>query len=278
MSEQTLEFTFPARYYARALPGHARKSMTLGAANTALLLSQTSNMGYPGVLNWRKDSPYARTLALFEHVPRMRRIIDEYIVPLVALARGAGVQIIYAVSGWESAAKYPQWQAIDKRVGKPEQESIIKSPNQAWMEEFEADVFMPGYGQAMLELRQVLDIAPPLAPHPKDWVVTNAGQAELLMNERGIWNVLCAGFDTPYDLRFSQNMRWRSPYRFFLLRDCTAGPERHDTIQGENLKNAAITIMEMGVRSYSALGSDIRAAIRKGQAGSPGAPPFPVGN
>jgi hypothetical protein len=262
MSVTEKKLSFSARYYSRPLQAHAFEVTQMRVDEAVLAIYHASNIGYPGMLELNASSPYA-ALGLLEHGLRMRYVIDEHIVPLVEQARGAALQIMHVISGWKSAENYPQWREVDNHIGKWDEEESpeTSSPYTGWIEEFESDAFMPGYREAIAKLREVIDIAPPLAPRETDWVVTDAHRAELLMQQRGIWNVLMAGFDTAFDLRFSGGMCWHGNHRFILLRDCTASPERHDTAQKEVLTKAAITLMEIGMRSYSALGSDIRCAL-----------------
>ena len=277
MKERTVEggaidLTFPVYYHSRVEDKRLRKMVTLKNEETVLLLRHPSNMGYPGILEWRKDSPYAGILSIFEHIPRMRKIIDEEIVPLLDLARRIGIQIMYVVNGWDSAGNYPQWQKISSRVPEPEPGTFMpeglkytefiepRSPQKKWRKEFEAEAFMPGYREALAQLRKVIDIAPPLKPRPEDWVVTTTRQAAVLMSERRIWNILNAGFDINDGMIYSEmGIYWCRDFRPIILEDCTAGRERHDTVETESLKKATITFLEM--TACSARGSEIRRAI-----------------
>ena len=124
---------------------------------------------------------------------------------------------------------------------------------------------MPGYSEAIHELNKVIDIAPPLKPQANDWIITTTRQALTLLRENGIWNTLHAGFDTHNEMMYSRAAgiyRFSGQSRCIVLSDCTAGIERHDTIEGEVLKNTTIAFMEVGP-AQSASGADVRSAIRK---------------
>ena len=259
-----MELSIPVSYHCRFKDATVNETMTLNNTETVLLLRHTSNMGYPGVLEWRKDSPYAGILSMFAHAPRMREIIDQRIVPLVALARAVGVRIMYVVEGWDSARKYPQWQEIAKRA--PEKEPWIwpESPNKEWIEEYEAEAFMPGYAEALRKLRKVVDIAPPLAPRPEDWIVTTTNQAWVLMSDNNILNLLVAGFDIHDDMMYSDEVgfyKYVQRFNSIVLEDCTAGVERHDTVENEEMKRLTLAFVSM-MPIYLAQSSDVMTAIR----------------
>ena len=271
-------FTFPARFYSRPEQRRMSRQVSLQPGNTVLLLRNASNMGYPGPLEPPPDSPHARPLGLFEHIPRMREVIDSRIVPLVETARRAGVRIMHVAEGWKRAQAYPQWRAVNARAPDPGPTGPggPHSPNVEWQTEHEAEVFYPGFAGDLESVMEVIDFAPPLSPRPQDWVVTTHAQAALLLDENGVENILHAGFDTHNEVFYGAAgtyMFCRS-YRGFLLRDCTAGLEREDTADDQALTRAAITVMELAVRCYTALGTDVRGAIQSAvTAGAPSVPP-----
>ena len=263
MSGERIEFTFPAWYHERTTDRRVRTHVTTAGAETVVLLRHTSNMGYPGVLDLREDNPHWPILSMLEHGPRMRRIIDENIVPLVAAARSVGARILYAIDGWPAAEKYSQWHAIRDRVPERPDWTPPRCPDESWRRAFETEVFMPGYADALREMMQVIDIASPLAPQAHDWVATTNDQIKMLLNENGIWTVIHAGFDINNDIMFSPaaGAYWFSKVsRGIILRDCVAGEEPADMAEGERLKNTIVDFLEMGP-AYSAIGSDVRAAM-----------------
>jgi len=268
MSDPGLQFSFPVDYHSRALDQRVRKRMTLSNRDTALLLHHVSNMGYPGPLEWCRDSPYADVLSMFGHVRRTRKIIDEKIVPLVEAARKAGLQIMHVIDGWRAAERYPQWEETSGRVPEPENGFLGQawlcpsSPNRQWMEEYEAEAFGPGYGDALRRVREIIDVAPPVVPRPEDWVVTTTNQVKALMSERGLWNLLYTGFNVDDEMLYCEMGMYpnRKYFRCFILGDCTACVERHDTIDGEKLKNATIAFLEMGL-AYRTSGAEIQRAM-----------------
>lgn len=233
-----------------------------------LLLRNTSNIAYPGPLDWRDGARHSPILSMFENGPRMRKIIDENIVPLATLARQVGMQIMYVVEGWATARNYPQWQRINERF--PDTgpwRPWPDSPDTSWLKEFQDEAFMLGYAEAMEELNQVIDIAPPLSPQADDWVVTALPQAHELMCENGKWNLLHAGFDTNYGMFYSSVLGMQAAcksFRGFLLRDCTTGLETCDTVDEQVLTHTSANIMILAIRCYGAQGRDVRSAIRKG--------------
>ncbi len=262
MANKEIQFTFPFNIHLWRLNERVQKKVTLSTGNTVLLVRHASNMGYPGILEWRKDSPYGPVLSMFENIPRMRQIIDEHLVSLVKLARDVGMQILYVIDDWKSAEKYPQWRAIQKRVPDPQPWVWPESPNKEWMNEYETEALIPDYRQALEQLNRVIDIAPPLIPGPEDWVVTTLDQAKTLMSEKKIWNVLHTGFDLNDGMMYGEvGMYWFGGWaRGFILQDCTTAMERHDTIDTEGLKNITLTFLEHGP-AHVALGKDIRASI-----------------
>lgn len=278
MKDREISFDIPATYYDRVAETFTSTPKTLTNRNTVLLLRNTSNIAYPGPLEWREDSPYAPILSTLENGPRMRKIIDEHIVPLVTLAREIGLQIMYVMDGWAAARRYPQWQRAKKKwpwcygyrpswVKDDGQEEYPwpVSPNTDWLAEHQAEVFFPGYVEALEELNQVIDVAPPLAVQPADWVVSTLPQGHELMCEGGKWNLLHAGFNTNLDMFYSNALGMMTSckqFRGFLLRDCTTGLERHDTVDDEVLTNTAANVMILAMRCYGAQGADVQAAVR----------------
>jgi hypothetical protein len=279
MMNRELSFDIPATYYDRATETFASTPKTLTNHNTVLLLRNTSNIAYPGPLEWRNDSPYAPILSAIENGLRMRKIIDEHIVPLVNLAREIGMQIMYVMDGWAAVTRYPQWQQAKKKWpwtygyrapwikndGEEEYPWPV-SPNTDWLTEHQADVFFPGYAEALDELNDVIDVAPPLAVQPNDWVVSTLPQGYELMCQHGKWNLLHAGFNTNFEMFYSNTlgmMKACKNFRSFLLRDCTTGLERHDTVDTLELTKTSADIMILAMRCYGAEGSSLQQAINE---------------
>jgi len=286
--------SFQARYYLREKMDHAYKKVAVNSASTALLLRHTSNLGfdqekfkranllgmdmyanplgagrYPdghdkrySDLSFKKESPYAKVLAMFENIPRMRKIIEEEIVPLVKAARKAGIRIMYVIDGWEAACKYPQWHELNRKVTALGPD-CLPHVDGAWRKELEDEIFMPNFQEALAELSRVIDIAPPLEPLPDDWIVTNHYQAKYLLSANKISDVLHAGFDTNFGMFYSIAgiHRFCRTTRNFILRDCTTALERTDTVQQEQLKETSLWVMEAALRCYSASGKEIAREI-----------------
>lgn len=280
MTASETQITFPARFYSRPEARHVEESASLSTTQAVLLVRNASDMGYPGTLPREGNTPYSRILACFEHIPRMRRIIDENIAPLVAAARTAGIQIMYVVNGWKCVEKYPQRKRLTERLpagrtSRPCRTRLyqeaeppsclrgLQSPNTTWRKQHQAEVFFPGYQEALRRLMEVIDFAPPLTPQPEDWIVTSRDEAGFLLNETGRWSILHAGFDTHDDIFYfdAGTFDFCRSFRSFLLRDCTTGVERHDTAMDCRLSESAVTVMEQAVRCYSALGRDIQTAL-----------------
>jgi hypothetical protein len=263
MTSTAQAITFPVRYVDRTQDQRVCRDLELVPGETALLLRHTSNIAYPGSLELSPESVHWPLLSRLEHGGRMRSVIDNHIVPLAAAARAAGVHILYVIDGWAACERYPQWRALSARVPEEADHNLsVDSPDAGWREPFESRVFMPGYRQAAARMNEDLDIAPPLAPGPMDWIATTDRQVRTLLNENGVWNVLHAGFDMNDDVMYSAaaGLYWfgRS-YRSILLRDCVAGEEPAAMADGERLKNTIVDFMEMC--GYSAEGAEIRAAL-----------------
>ena len=82
------------------------------------------------------------------------------------------------------------------------------------------------------------------------------------MSERRRCNLLYTGFHINNEMLYCEMGMYpnRKHFRCFVLEDCTACIERHDTIDGEKLKNATIAFLEMGL-AYSTSGAEIHRAL-----------------
>jgi len=274
-NRKEIEFTFPVQYFAygcaffndpipeRGFKGLQKKMLTLNAANTVIACMHPSNIGFAGGVPWSANSPYIDYVRAWGSVPRMKKIIEEHIAPLIEIAHTVGMRVIYLISGWDCAKKYPQYREIAGRVP----ETISKLPLSVyrdWEKEYNEEWNGPGYSGGAKDVQSVLDIAPPIAPQPQDWVVTTTAQATTLLHENGIWNILYTGFATGGCLVWSEGglLAMRAlGYRKIVLRDCTLHGETAETSPNMELTRSALLMIERSGLAYTASGRDVQSAI-----------------
>ena len=280
--EQPLSFDLPVRFYARGcvawddenpargFRGLTTRPLLLTTANTVIACMHPGNYCYPGGVEWGPDSPHAWWTGKMANLPRIRTIIDERITPLLEAARAAGMRVLYLLQGWRNAMRYPQYRELLERVPEPDTSAIPRSPNLAWRQERDADIYGPDWRtpERNEKLAQVLDVAPPIEPRPSDWVAATTAQASTLLSENGVWNILYTGFDTNGCVWLSEggmHKMGKLGYRCILLRDCTLGGETAETFPESEMTESFIRLVELG--SYTASSLDLRREL--GAAGRP---------
>ena len=267
-------FTFPVSYYCRlqadfddpiperGFKGYMERPMELNSANTVVAVMHAPNFGYPGGIEWSEDSPHFAFVRIIAHAPEIKKVIDKCIAPFLEVVRSIGLPIMY-ISGPPVVDKYPQHREISARVAEYEVR-LPESPDRSWEEESEREQRGAGWGALAKEAARVQDIAPTIAPHPRDLVISTTAQATTLLRERGIWNILYTGFDTGGCVVVAAG--GMSPmrelgYRCILLRDCTTGGELAETAPTRGLTTAAIQGIGMG--GYTADSRDVMKAIKE---------------
>jgi nicotinamidase-related amidase len=269
-------FTLPVRVFQRrcvawdhenpatGFRGRTSVDITLTAANTVIACMHPGNYCRPDGVSWGPDSPFAWWTRGLAHLPRIRRIIDERIAPLLRTARSSGIRVIYLVEGWSTTERYPQYRDLRARV--PEHPvDMPRCPDDSGRREILEAIYGPGWLTGDRKaLSDVMDISPAIAPEAGDWVAATTAQAATVLAENGIVNILYTGFDANGCVWMSAGgMRpmSRLGYRTILLRDCTAGAETAETFADERLTEAWIQVLEM--LTCTADSRDLLAALAK---------------
>jgi hypothetical protein len=221
------------------------------------------NFGYPGGIEWTPVSPHFAYVKIIAHAPEIKRVIDNCIAPLLTAVRGIGMSVMY-ISGPPVVEKYPQYRDISSRVVECDVK-LPQSPNRSWEEEIERENRGACWGALAKEAGKVQDIAPSITPQPQDLVISTTAQATTLLRERGIWNILYTGFDTPgcvVAAAGGMGPMFELGYRCILLRDCTTGGELPETAPTRALTTLSIKWLEL-CGFYSADSRDLLKAIKE---------------
>jgi nicotinamidase-related amidase len=275
---KSLQFSVPVRYYsretvafddpvpARGFRGHTEKRLFVSTADTVIACMHCMNYGFPGGRQWSPDSPDAAVTGRIESIPRMKEIIEKRIAPLLAVARSVGLPVIHLIGGCEQVAqRYPQYSAIAQRVEEQVKVPLARCPKEC-RDEIQRDIF----GEAFLSppaSPAVVDIAPPLKPHPRDWIVTTTRQATTILSENEISNILYSGFSTGGCVMFAAGGVCDMVglgYRGVILRDCTTDQETAETAEDELITRCALLAAEQ-YWCYSADSSELLGAIESAQ-------------
>ena len=250
---------------AKGFTGLTTHTLDLTTGNTVIAAMHPGNYCCPGGVEWGPDAPHAWWTGKMANLPRIRKVIDERLAPLFRTAREAGVRILYLLQGWSVAMRCPRYRSLLARVAEPETSGIPRSPNEAWREERDRHVYGPDWRtpERIAALNAALDVAPSIAPQPRDWIAATTAQASTLLAENGIWNILYTGFDTNGCVWLSEGGMYKMGklgYRTVLLRDCTAGAETAETFPTEDMTQSFVALIEMG--GYTADSRDLRRSLR----------------
>jgi nicotinamidase-related amidase len=263
---KSVEFTLPARYYARGgvdlsspVPakgyrGEKTRQVTLDTANTAIICMHPENTTYPGGPVILSAEPGTRAY-YDDWFAQYKIVVEQHLAPLFGAARQAGMRILYNVNGWRSAEKYPQYVEIRDRVKPPRDWKPPVSPNLEWRKECGEDV----YGKDF-RVEGECDIAPPIAARPEDWLVWWDYEASTLLHEHGIWNILFTGFESAscfLNIPGGVLSMCQLGYRCFIVEDCSLAMETRETQEQEEIKNGFFKAMQLVRYCYLVNGKDI---------------------
>lgn len=268
------DFTITAEFYqrgcvdwedanpAKGFVGNRTRPLALSTANTVIACMHPGNYCYPGKVEWGPEGEFAWWTGKMANLPRIREIIEQRLAPLLACARRSGLRIIYLIGGWQNALNYPQYRELLARVKEPEiKNPVPRSPDESWRADSNADHYGAEWRTPERNRRivEVIDVAPPIKPHPADWIAATTAQTSTLLSENGIWNILYTGFDT-------NGCVWVSPggmlemgrlgYRTLLLRDCTTGAETAETYPDQEMTESFFQLVR-----YSGYTSDSASVI-----------------
>jgi len=203
-------------------------------------------------------------------VERVRKIVNDAIVPALEAARAAGLTVIHAPSPW----------IVQKRGYRTEKPELAEPTTQPanWPPQSFRGIYRSGewapFGrpqEAALPAiydwyEQDLDIAAPARPAGDDLVISSGPELHAVLEERGLLHLVYAGFCANWCLVgrdygiMEMNQRG---YNVVLLRDATTGIESHDTV--DELLMTQMTIREIETKwGWSATTPDFVGACGAG--------------
>ncbi len=238
MPRQSIDIN--ARYYRRFTnPGVERLHTNFNYATVPqnLPLSQTALVCLDC---WDKDN-------VNDMWQRDEKVMLDKIVPLIKTCREAGLQLIHAPSP-EIARRDQNWVNLlgDEKPAPIYPNSPVWPPPDQW------PTYQPPHEPewqklAWVELHET-SFHPLVKPINDESVVANGEELHRLCAKRGIIHLLYVGFHTPgcMTLRdYAPTPMKQRGYHCILLRDCTNGFERFDTVESQELMKSFITYFEM---------------------------------
>ena len=265
--DEALELQMSVRqfqYYPAANPkGLVDLDLALPVESTAFVGLHTWSVGFPG----GPAFPYERLQVAGgtrEHNALAAQIVYEQIAPALEAARAVGL-LYCQVEPRRVAEKYPQHRyLLDNPNGADEPSPSVAGDLPEALPGFRRHrgdaVHGPNYRD--WDGWEAMDIAPPVRPRPEDPVIVTAAQFDRILRERGVVNLIYAGFHTNMCILHSPaGMRDMAAYgyRCILLREATLAVEYPDTMENLDMTRTAIRFVEHTV-GYSASVKDFIAA------------------
>jgi nicotinamidase-related amidase len=210
------------------------------------------------------------THVIASHAARTAQIARDFIAPVMAAARRAGMAVVHAPSPVQ-ARRYPQWtryaDEADHRAPAirnwPDVETDEWPPVAFRRREREYAQFRrprPSMGDESRNERAERRIDRSVEPAPEDFVVATGDQLHRLCKDKGILHLFYAGFATNICVPFKdyaiRAFRARG-YNCLLLRDCTTAIEGHDTLDGFLGTRQAIRELEMADLAATLTGAEL---------------------
>jgi nicotinamidase-related amidase len=219
--------TLAGRYY-RPIPldaaGYETEALELDPRKTALLAMHCWNIGCPD--GPPIDRNFFVGMGSIESAREASRIMQECIRPAMDAARQAGVLVCHVESEW-IARHHPEAQTGAEAAGAEDSGPPVVP---GWRKKME-DRFH-GIDYLTRSPLAKMDRAKIAFPLPGEPFVYQTGQLDRVLRQRGIENLVYAGFATDMCvLRAPGGIEPMAPreYRLFLLRDATIGVECPDT-------------------------------------------------
>jgi nicotinamidase-related amidase len=221
------------RYY-RSIPitdpGYEQEALELPLAETALVSLHCWNIGCPG--GPPADSQFCVGMGYPETMAEEYRIMQEAIRPALDAARACGLAVCH-VQAEGIAKRYPEWYAChaDPPAAAAPAQEAIPGYRQSILERSHGVKYAEKSGLATMDFPEVVA---PLAGEP---IVHQTAQFDRILRERGIVNLIYAGFAT--DMCILNAPGGMGPmfglgYRVLLIREATLGVECPDTF-GERI-------------------------------------------
>jgi nicotinamidase-related amidase len=114
-------------------------------------------------------------------------------------------------------------------------------------------------------------VAPPVAPHDEDWVVSNGNELATLMNDHQITNLFMVGFEAGSCLLNISSAvidMARRGYRCFIVEEGSLGLETRATRGNEEMKYAFHRVAQMAGYCYLVNAQDILDGLAPQDRGS----------
>jgi nicotinamidase-related amidase len=212
-------------------PGYETEALELPVAETAFCSLHCWDVGCPGGAEF--DENFCVGMGYPGATAEAWRIMCEMIRPAMDAARECGLAVCH-VQDTRIARRYPEWCEEDEAAG----ESAIptsEAPREA----------IPGHRKAMLERAHgvdydersglaEMDIPEIVAPEPEEPIVHQTAQFDRVLRERGIVNLIYAGFATDMCILNApggMGPMFGQGYRVILVRDATIGVEPPDFLE-----------------------------------------------
>jgi len=220
------------RYYRTiptTAPGYEFETLELPLETTALVSLHCWNIGCPG--GPPLDERYCVGMGYPDVTAEAYRIMCDSIRPALDAARACGLAVCH-VQDMRIARRYPEWSRYESPTPPRSAIPVAKAPREA----------IPGYRQSILERSHgidypnasglaTMDFPEVVAPKPGEPIVHQTDQFDRILRERGIVNLIYAGFAT--DMCILNAPGGMGPmfglgYRVVLIRDATIGVEPPD--------------------------------------------------
>lgn len=202
-------------------------------------------------------------------IERAARVTREAIVPAIEAARKAGLPVIHAPSP-EVARQFPQskrnpaapappgggadWPPLAFRSREGEYRAYHGPRSQP-----------PGIGLHWDPIAADLTISPDVEVRDEDVVITSGPELHEVLAERNVFHLVYAGFATNWCVLgrdYGIRSMSRYGYNIVFLRDCTAGVEFPDTLDGLFVTEIAVREIEQQF-GFSASNEDFFESCRQ---------------
>jgi len=236
------------RYYRTlppTAPGYETESLELEPDRTALVSLHCWDIGCPG--GSRFDERFCVGMGYPDVTRRAYTIMTTMIRPALIAARASGLQVCH-VQAEQIARRYPEWftYAVDEPSEDPiPQPQVSGEAIPGYRKKILERAHGPDYSEASALAE--MDFPAAVAPEPGEPIVHQTSQFDRILRERGIVNLIYAGFAT--DMCILNAPGGMGPmfglgYRVILMRDATIGVEPPDFLDNHIATRWAIRYHE----------------------------------
>lgn len=261
-SEPQRVLRLPERYF-RGYPtddsmiGQVEAPLELDLARTAFVSFHCWNIGFPD----GPDVPpaYWVFMGSQENHRLCNDVTNNRIAPALNAARSAGMTVFH-VQTPNIADKYPGWDYLLDSAPEPTaKQAAIDGYPQYRAERTHGEGFREWEGW------KAADITGAVGPEPGEQIVVDGAQFDRILRERGIVNLIYAGFATNLcilDSPAAMKEMNAFGYRCLLIRECTLAVEFAETIADLTNTNVALRYIEAWVGSTVSL-DDYSSALQE---------------